>query len=304
MNYFEKQIHDFIESLKLRHYAADTIRSYYQHIELFLRWVVLKNIYDLREITEGHIKEYQSHLRKQPITPHTIHIKLRSIKRFFEYLEASNTLLYNPATKIIYPQLGERLPTNVLTHDEIKRLLKTPNTGTATGIRNMAMLELLYSTGLRREECVSVDCGDVDYEGGYVRVTRGKGRKDRIVPVGTKACMRIKDYIEKIRPRYAEKDPEERALFLSIKGNRLTSKMLGYILQILAKKAHITKTVTAHTIRRTVATHLLENDTHPLYIQRLLGHERLDTLRRYIKIAGTDVKKTHKKTHPREKDRQ
>ena len=299
MDYFSQQIERFTESLQLRNFASDTIRSYLQHIDLFLRWIVKRNIYDLREITAGNIRDYQKELSIQPITPHTIHIKLRSIKRFFEQLEKNNHLLYNPTEKILYPKLGERLPKDVLTEKEIKKLLSMPDATTTLGIRDQAILELFYTTGIRRQECSTITIHDIDYRGGYLRVTQGKGRKDRVLPVGKQACEWAGKYIKDVRPVYSNRNPGEQSLFMTVSGRKLTGKMLCIMIKKYARRAGITKRVSPHTIRHSFATHLLKNGAHPYYIQRLLGHERLDTIKKYIRVTGKEIKETHKKTHPR-----
>ena len=299
MDYFKAQIETFTESLKLRNFASDTIRSYLQHIDLFLRWIIKRTIYDLREITQDHIRDYQKELTTQPITPHTIHIKLRSIKRFFEQLEKNNHLLYNPTEKILYPKLGERLPKDILSEKEMEKLLSMPDTQTTLGIRDRAILEALYSTGIRRLECSTISIHDIDYRGGYLRVTQGKGRKDRVLPVGKQACEWVSMYVKDVRPIYSNRNPGEQSLFMTVSGRKLTGKMLCVMIKKYARRAGILKVVSTHTIRHSFATHLLKNGAHPYYIQRLLGHERLDTIKKYIRVTGKEIKETHKKAHPR-----
>lgn len=318
---FEKQIKDYEGHLKILKQSDKTIKAYTQHINCFLEWIIAKGIYDLREIIYEHIKEYQLMLMNEldkRYTINTIHLKLRSIKQFFAYLEKTKLLLYNPADKMILPSLGDRLPKVILTEKEMEKLLLMPNTGTFAGIRDRALLELLYSTGLRREECANLKVYDVDYKGGYLRVNQGKGGKDRILPLGKKACDWIKEYILKVRPHYtspvrahsrqerltsngAGNNSDERNLFINIFSQPLSSQSVGLIVKRHAMNAKIGKQVTTHAIRRSFATHMLKNEANPMYIQRILGHSRIEILNRYIKVAGIDLKKTHKKTHPREK---
>lgn len=304
MNLFEKQTKDYQEHLKILKQSEKTITAYLQHINCFLEWIIGKGIYDLREITYEHIKEYQLILMNEldkRYAINTIHLKLRSIKQFFAYLEKIKALLYNPADKMILPSLGDRLPKVILTEKEMEKLLLTPNTGTFAGIRDRALLELLYSTGIRREECANLKVYDVDYKGGYLRVNKGKGSKDRILPLGKKACDWIKEYILKVRSHYTRKNPDERSLFINTSGKALSNQSVGLIAKRHARRAKIGKPVTVHAIRRSFATHMLKNEANPMYIQRILGHSRIETLNRYIRVAGIDLKKTHRKTHPREK---
>lgn len=306
MNLFEKQIQDYREYLKILKQSEKTITAYIQHINCFLEWIIQRGIYDLREITYEHLKEYQlmlmSELDKR-YTINTIHLKLRSIKQFFAYLEKIQVLLYNPAEKMILPSLGDRLPRVILTEKEMERLLLAPNTGTFAGIRDRAILELLYSTGIRREECSQLKVYDVDYKGGYLRVNKGKGSKDRILPLGKKACDWIKEYLLKVRQQLLKKNPDERNLFINTFGKQLSNQSIGIIVKKHARKVKIGKQVTVHAIRRSFATHMLKNEANPMYIQRILGHTRMEILNRYIKVAGVDLKKTHKKSHPRERNK-
>ena len=303
MNLFEKQIHDFTEYLKLRKQSLQTIEAYTYHVGIFCSWCIKKKIFDLREVTEEIVKEYQKSLYIKKYSLHTHHIKLKSVKRFFEFLESTQNLLYNPCERILFPALGKRLPENILTFREMEKLLNTPNTGTPLGIRDKTILELLYSTGIRRSECCHLTVNDIDFTGGYLRVNRGKGAKDRILPVGKKACQYVKEYIMKVRPLYTKKNPDERTLFIAYCGTPLSSQSLMILVRKYGRYAKIKKPVTVHAIRRAFATHMLKNGAHPLYIQRLLGHEKSETIRKYIRVTAVDIKKTHKKTHPREKDR-
>lgn len=300
---FEKQIKDYQEHLRILKQSEKTIEAYTQHINCFLEWIIAKGINDLREITYEHLREYQLILMNElgkRYSINTIHLKLRSIKQFFAYLEKGEVLLYNPAEKMFLPSLGDRLPRVILTEKEMEKLLLTPNTGTFAGIRDRALLELLYSTGIRREECSNLKVYDVDYKGGYLRVNKGKGGKDRILPLGKKACDWIKEYVLKVRPHYTRKNPDERNLFTNTSGKALSNQSIGLIVKRHARRAKIGKPVTVHAIRRSFATHMLKNEANPMYIQRILGHSGLGVLKKYIKVAGIDLKKTHKKTHPRE----
>lgn len=306
MNIFEKYLQNYIEHLKIIKQSDSTIDSYTHNINCFLKWVIDKGIYDLREITHEQLKEYQflliNELDKR-YSINTIHLKQRSVKQFFAYLEKTQVLLYNPAEKMILPKLGSRLPKVILTEKEMERLLQAPNTGAFTGIRDRAIMELLYSTGIRRAECVRLKVYDVDYKGGYLRINQGKGGKDRVVPLGKKACDWLKEYILKVRTQLLNNNREERILFINRYGDPLTGQSINLIIKTHARKAKLTKQVTVHALRRSFATHMLKNQANPIYIQRILGHSNMEVLKKYIKIAGIDLKKTHRKTHPREKNR-
>ena len=299
---FETPLEGFIEHLKILKQSPKTISAYTQHVRQFLKWLwAEKEIYDLKEASDEKIRAYQSFISSKNYSLETVHMKLRSLKRFFEYLEKTHQLLYNPAEKLVFPALGDRLPKNILTEREIKDLLNSPNTSRPIGIRDKTILELLYSSGIRREECARLTVHDVDYQGGYLRINLGKGGKDRVVPIGKKACEYLREYLLKVRPKYAS--PDERALFISNFKKALGDQSIALIVKKYGRRAEIKKAVTTHSLRRSFATHMLKNDAHPVYIQRILGHSTSSVLNRYIKVAGLDIKKTHQKTHPREKDR-
>ncbi len=303
MNPFEKQIHDYEEYLQILKRSKSALQSYLSGICKFTEWITQKQIYDLKEITSDHIKEYQLIMMDKKYSINTVYSIMLIIKRFFYYLEKSRIILCNPAEKMELPLLGDRLPKIIPTEQEMQKLLNAPNTGTPLGIRDRAMLELLYSTGIRRQECRDLKVHDIDYNGGYLRINNGKGGKDRVLPIGKKACDWLKEYLLKIRQNFTKKNPDERALFISRRGNILTGYMINLIVRKYSKKAGLTKRITAHAIRRAFATHMLRNEANPMYIQRILGHSGMGTLNRYIKVAGADLKKTHTKTHPREKQK-
>mgnify|MGYP001563527809 CR=1 FL=1 len=214
-------------------------------------------------------------------------------------MEKEHLIFTNPCEHIITPVLGKRLPINVITERDIQDLMRTPDIDTILGFRDRTILELFYSTGIRRAECFNLKVNDVDYKGGYLRVNLGKGQKDRVIPIGKTACFYLKEYLLRIRPAFKT---ENKSLFLTNDGQSLSKQSIEVIVKKYAKRAGILKQVTPHTLRRSFATHMLKNGAHPMYIQKILGHQSLDVLNKYIEIAGVDLKATHHKTHPREKD--
>ncbi|MCK5161016.1 MAG: tyrosine-type recombinase/integrase [Candidatus Aureabacteria bacterium] len=292
-------VEKFKEHMEIKKYSKTTIYSYIQSLKGFLRFVEEKEIKDIREITSEKIKEYQMVISEKNISVSSVHAKLRGIKRFFEYLEENCLILINPADKIVYPSLGERLPQNIPSEEEMIKVLSLPQGDTFTGLRDKTLLELLYSTGIRLAECSNLTIYDVDCTEGYLRVNHGKGAKDRVLPIGKRACDCLKHYMEGIRQDYLNKNPHEKALFIDARGKALSRQMIGITVRNYGKQAQITNPVTVHAIRRAFATHLLKNGAHPMYIQKLLGHSTGETLRRYVKVTGKEVKDTHEKTHPR-----
>lgn len=302
--YFGAQLEGFQESLKILKQSPRTIEAYNGGIRQFLNWLVKEKIYDLKEVTLQTLKTYQACINQKNHTVHTKYQYLKSVKRFFEYLEQRQVILINPTEKLIYPSLGDRLPQNILSEEEMTKLLNAPNTGIPIGIRDKALLELLYSTGIRKNECAKLKVYDVDYKGGSVRIDLGKGGKDRVIPLGKKACDALREYLLKIRPRLVQPGKDERSLFVSAyDGHPLSGQALAVIVKQYGRKANLKQTATIHGIRRSCATHLLKHEAHPLYIQRILGHSTGETIKKYIKVTGVDVRRTHQKTHPRERDK-
>lgn len=309
MQLFEKQLDGFIEYLTVLKRSSDTIRSYRYSLKTFIPFLESEGIYDLKEIDSGTIRKYQERLmekRDDPLSIETIHLLLRGLRRFFEYLKKTNQILCDPTETLIMPKLGGRLPGNILTKEEVTRIMAQADTSKPMGVRDKAMLELLYSTGARRGECARLTIHDVDYEGGYVRIRGGKGKKDRIQPLGTHACRWMKEYMLKVRPKLLDRnkaDKRDDTLFLTRSGRRMPEGSASKVIEKYAKKAGIARHVSPHSFRKAFATHMLEEGAHPLYIQRLLGHSTGHILNRYIRVLARDLKKEHARTHPREKDK-
>jgi integrase/recombinase XerD len=303
----EVQIESYIDSLIALNMAKKSIASYYQHLNLFERYCKEQGKHDFKELTLEDLREYHKYLMTLPgkrgakeMSPETIHLKMRVVKVFFEYLEKQGVLLVNPAERLDLPDLKDRLPKDILSEKEIMDILSLPNLNTVLGLRNKALLELLYSTALRRSECAGLKVLDVDTDGGYVRVNQGKGRKDRVVPLGKQACDAVKEYKLKARPVLAE-GVETDCLFMGLYKKPMDGNAINSIVQRYGKKAKIKTPVCVHTFRRTAATHMLRGNANPLYIQRLLGHSTGWTLRKYVKVSAKDIKDAHEKTHPQER---
>ena len=298
---FAEEIDGFTAYLEDRRYQPVTIKYYLEQLRLFLNWMAARNLLSFTSVTREHIQSYQKEIMesKKGYSMHTVHHRMRSVRRFFEYLVESGKLLTSPIEELILPPLGKRFPKNILTEAEMKKLLNTPNPSTKVGLRDRALLELLYSSALRRSECVKLTIHDIDTKGGYLRVNQGKGRKDRIVPLGKKACRLVREYMLKVRPHYLKANSEERAIFIGINGKALSANNLMALVKKHGRKAKIKTPVTVHGIRRTAATHMLRAGAHPMYVQKFLGHKNSETVNSYIKATGLDLKKTHRKAHPR-----
>lgn len=301
---------EFNEQMKVRNYSSSTKRSYNREIKLFLEYLRENGILDIKRITKDFLKTWQAMLMEykargeKGYTPATVALKIRSIKRFFEHLEQSSHILINPSEYIREPKKEYRLPRVVLTQDEALKVLDQPNLSTMTGIRDRALLEVLYGTGIRLEEVTNLTIYDCDLQGGLLRVNKGKFAKDRVVPLGRHAVRFLKEYITHVRPRHTKRNRNIRNLFVSSMGNPLSRKVISMIICGHVKQAGIGKRVTAHTFRHTFATQLVKNGADIVAVQKMLGHSHLSVTHIYTRVAGVEVKKTHVERHPREKDKE
>jgi integrase/recombinase XerD len=225
-------------------------------------------------------------------------LKLRPVKRLFEHLTATHKLLINPAEGIVETCRKNRKIGVVLTLEEVKKLMEQPNLSLKTGIRDRAVMEVLYSTAIRLHELLSLEVYHADFKDKVLYIRKAKGNKQRVVPLGKTAGAFLKEYLEKIRPHYAKKNVRQRRLFLLNTGQALTPAAIRTSLRNYRIEAAIKKPVSPHTFRRTCATHLLQAGADIRYIQKLLGHRHLSTTQTYTKIMPMEVKKTHEKTHP------
>ncbi|CAB1055358.1 Site-specific tyrosine recombinase XerD, partial [Olavius sp. associated proteobacterium Delta 1] len=291
-------ITEYKQRLKSLGYAEATIESYSRDLDLFRRYLQDLNMADLRKVTHQVICDYQEKIMSEPVAMETRALKLRVVKRLFEYLCQTHRLLINPTEGIVETSRRNRKIGTVLTVAEVRRLLKQPNLSLRTGIRDRAMIEVLYSTGIRLDELVNLEVYHVDFKDKVLYIRKGKGKKQRVVPLGKNARKYLKEYLEKIRPWYGRKNPKERKLFLNQSGLAMTASNLRVNLRKYRNCAGIKKPVSPHTFRRSCATHLLQNGADIRYIQQLLGHRHLKTTQTYTKVMPVEVKQTHNKTHP------
>ncbi len=294
------------QNLIIRNYAPRTIYSRLAALNRFLEYLKAMGVEGITAVAKDTIRDYQTHLfeeisfRGRPNTVVTQNGLLGGVKAFFRYLHENDYIVSDPSRDIPYAREPKRLPRSILTSTEAKKVLHAPDTKTVLGYRDRTILEVLYSTGIRKEEIRNLLISDVDYKDGFIRINAGKGNKDRVVPLGKIACRYLENYIKGIRPAL-EKERNDH-LFLSMRGNKLSKNMIWDIVKGYSKKAKLKKTVSPHTFRHTCATLMLRNKANIRHIQELLGHSSLDTTQVYAQVSITDLKEVHSKCHPREKD--
>ena len=297
------------QHLTVIRYAADTIKRYIYFLNRFFAWLEALGVTEIGAVTKDHVQDYQTHLyetvnsRGEPNSVFHQNNTLKAIKGFFSYLAEQNYLVSDPSRDVSYARTPKRLPRSILTGPEAKKVIHAPNTKTATGYRDRAIIEVFYSTGIRRNELINLELSDVDYHEGFVRINSGKGNKDRVVPIGKIACRYIENYVKAVRPMLV-KDPRDNHLFLTINGTKISENRVWQLIKTYSKKTKIKKNITTHTFRHTCATLMLKNKANIRHIQELLGHSSLEATQVYTRVSITDLKEVHSKCHPREKDRE
>ncbi len=294
----ETTIKEFRQQLQVLGYAESTVESYRKSLGEFNRYLNRCNIKDLRQVSTQVITAYKLEVMEQKNSMETKALKLRPVKRLFEYLLKENRLLINPTEGLVETCRKNRKIPHVLTVGEVKELMQQPNLSFRMQIRNRAVMEVMYATGIRLDELLNLTIYDPDLKDKTLFIRKGKGRKQRLVPLGKNSIAFLKEYLEKIRPRYAPRNPKERRLFLNSAGQPLTPASIRQAIRDYRISAGITKTVSPHTFRRTCATHLLQQGADIRYVQELLGHSRLSTTQVYTKVIPADVKMAHEKYHP------
>mgnify|MGYP006133185681 CR=1 FL=1 len=293
----------FFEWMTITNYSPATTLNRRNYLTYFIRWALERGITQPCEVTKAILERYQRylfHYRKRDGDPLSIrgqHARLTPIRAFFKWSTRQNHTLYNPASELDLPRLETRLPKHILTEAEAEKIMGTPDLKDPLGIRDRAMLEVLYSTGMRRMELMNLGLNDIDEERGTVMIRLGKGKKDRMTAIGDRAIKWVRRYIDEVRPDLV-REPDSGAMFLTnlfepFTPNRLTQMVRDYI-----KAADIAKTGSCHLLRHTCATLMLENGADTRFIQQQLGHARLDTTQIYTQVSIRKLKEIHTATHP------
>jgi integrase/recombinase XerC len=293
-------INQFVDYIALERGASPhTCRAYRKDLELFAALVAEKGLpADWATIDHLTIRLYLGHLYQGKRIKRTSVIrKLATLRTFFRYLKREGIVEKNPAKMVATPKGGENLP-HALSVDEAFRLLAVPDGTTPLGSRDRAILELLYSSGLRVGELTSLDLHDLDLGGGMVRVM-GKGGKERIVPIGSKATEALSTYLARRGELMKEGQSAPQYLFLNHRGGRLTPRSVARMIKKYLPQGGIVKETSPHTFRHSFATHLLDAGADLRGIQELLGHASLSTTQRYTHVSSAKLMEVYDRTHPR-----
>lgn len=316
---FRAYLVDFLAWMAARRFSEHTLKNRRIELGYFIDWCEARSILRPDEVTRAMLERYRQHVflyrrrnaggrdtpEGQPLSFQTQAKRLISVRVFFQWLARQHHLLYNPASELELPRPEKRLPRHILNVAEVEQVMNALDTEepTGLGLRDRAMLEALYSTGMRRAELVGLRIDDVDLERGMVLIRQGKGAKDRMVPIGSRACRWIEKYLYTVRPLYID-DVDTPVLFLAKHGEGMQGKQLSVIVRKAIQTANLERfhdthpNAACHLFRHACATHMLENGADIRYIQALLGHEDLSTTEVYTRVSIVQLKAVHERTHP------
>ena len=293
----EEFIKEFMDYLSIeRGLSRNTLEAYSRDLNKYAEYLKKKGMNNLDRVRRPDIQDFMMGLKDAKLNASSIARNLVAIKIFHRYLTSQRLLKEDVTSVIETPKLWKTLP-DVLDMKEVVAILESPNTRLKQGLRDKAALELMYATGMRVSELVNLKLIDLHMDMGFVRCL-GKGQKERIIPVGSKAKEAIQKYLEKARPKFLKKG-ESGALFLTRLGKPMSRQTFWMVIKHYVRDARIKKRVTPHTLRHSFATHLLQNGADLRIVQELLGHVNISTTQIYTHINKERLKQIHQKFHPR-----
>lgn len=276
--------------------SQNTIEAYGHNIHRFLNFLNDKKIDHLEELSRLDLRTFLHFLKKKGLSTRSIARNLIAVRMFFRFLQQEGMININPAEGLELPKMAKILP-EVLSLEEVDRLLSQPNPHTSLGVRDRTMLEILYATGMRVSELIHLLTHQIQLEGGYV-LLRGKGSKERIVPLGREAIHWLKKYLTEFRPLLL-KEKESPFLFINRYGKPMSRQQFWKLIKAYGRKGGIQKRITPHVLRHSFASHLLERGADLRSVQMMLGHVDISTTQIYTHVTGERLKKVHQRYHPR-----
>ncbi len=288
-------IEDFLQHLQSLKYSSKSIKTYRISLDKFQSYLLKNRIDRIQDVTLKDLDQYRLFLVDTGLSDASLAVYLRAVRLLFNYLEDMDIIFMNPAENLIIPRVSRDIK-HVPTENDIEKLLNQPDISTLEGIRDRAIIEILYSTGVRLDELVNLKIPDVDMKNNTARVI-GKGDKERVVPFGKQAFFWIEKYISEVRPIFLKNDVEQSVFLGSKHGKKIHYLIVERLVHGYSKQAGV-ETISPHCLRRACATHMLQNGAHPVHIQMLLGHASLRVLSRYLKVSIKDLKKMHSERNP------
>jgi integrase/recombinase XerD len=299
----EIMMRDYLQSLAIQNYSEQTIGNREFLLRQFIQWCQERGIADPVEVTRPVLERYQRYLflyRKkngEPMSFRSQHSRLVPLRMWFRWMTRRNHLLHNPASELELPRLGQPLPRNILSASEVERVLQLCDVADSIGLRDRAVIEVLYSTGIRRGEIVALKLYDLSLDRGVLLVRQGKGKKDRYVPIGERAIAWLEKYIREARPQLAI-ESDDMTVFLTAQGEPFSRDHMTSNVKARIDAAKLGKTGACHLFRHTMATLMHENGADIRFIQEILGHVKLETTQIYTHVSIRTLQQVHASTHP------
>ena len=296
-------VKQWLDYLRVRNYAQGSLTHREYQMRYFLVWCGDRGLTRPHEITVAVMERYQRslfHAKKEngrPLSARSQHTRLSTIRRFFRWMAKMRHVEMSPCETLDLPRLEKRLPRAILSVAEVESIMSVPNVATPMGIRDRAILETLYSTGVRRAELCALRLYDLDAERGTIIVRQGKGKKDRMIPIGSRAVQWIEKYVEEVRPHLV-REPDDGTLFLTRFNLPFSPIRIAELVRQLIDDANIGKAGSCHLFRHTMATLMLEGGADIRFIQAMLGHASILSTEIYTQVAIRKLKEVHELTHP------
>ena len=294
----------YLEWLTVRGYSPGMLHNAQTLVRFFAEWCAERGLLRPAEASRETLERYQSFVFRyrrengQPLSWHSQVDRLTHLKGFYRWLTRERYIQLNPASELVLPRRPQRLPVDGFSVEEMEQILASIDLESPLGLRDRALIETLYSTGMRRLEVVRLDVVDAELGRGFVRVREGKGKKDRVVPIGGRACAWVERYLAELRPLLVLRT-DEWALFVNSEGERFHPDGMGALVRDLLDRSGVRKRRGAcHLFRHTMATLMLENGADIRFIQEILGHASLETTQLYTRVSIEHLKKIHAATHP------
>ena len=292
----EQNIVDFTEYLRNEKKSSEnTVLSYARDLKGFCRFMKESGVLDPAKVNRTNVMAYVYELQKQRKAGTTVSRNIASIRSFFQFLQRKGVVTENPAADLELPKVEKKVP-EILSLDKVELLLEQPSGDEDKEIRDKAMLELLYATGIRVTELISLRVEDINLPLEYIRC--GSDTKSRIIPIGAQAKASLRRYLDKVREHMLLR-PDEEVLFVNCNGKPMTRQGFWKIIKAYAKKAGIEEDITPHMLRHSFAAHLIENGADLRSVQEMLGHSDISTTQIYTKLTNQKLKNVYAKTHPR-----
>jgi integrase/recombinase XerD len=308
-NHMTNLLAQFVEYSKVQNYSPRTVQHRHDYINVFIAWAEQRGLSSPNEVTKPVLERYRTflyHYRKRNGDPLSIRsqvIQLIQLRAWFKWMAKNNHTLFNPASELELPRQEMRLPKFVLTPNEAEIVLSVVDMSNPMAVRDRAILETLYSTGMRRMELINLSTFDVDVERGTVIIRQGKGKKDRMIPIGERAIAWIEKYKQEVRPTLIVAEQSGDTLFLTNLGGPFAPGRLSKMVADFVDAAQVGKRGSCHLFRHTMATAMLENGADIRYIQAILGHADLKTTAMYTQVSIRLLKQIHTATHPARMER-